>query len=106
MTETRKHFINTLCELLAADEPADDYKNVRWLWLRLTTMEWLNAQRRAEAAWRRIIDQIPDDLSEEEIDELDLPDIPERDEEDALWQQLDDVVQKDLWPRELYWGGI
>jgi hypothetical protein len=106
MTKERKHFINTLCDLLAADEPVDDYKNVRWLWLRLTTMEWLNAQRRAEAAWASYMAEIPDDLSDEELDALPLPDMPDRDEEERLWQQLDDVVQKDLWPRELYFGGI
>jgi hypothetical protein len=104
MSEPRKHFINTLCALLAADEPADDYKNVRWLWLRLTTMEWLNAQRRAEAAWDALMAEVPDDLSDEELDAL--PEPPEQAEEDALWQQLDDVVQKDLWPKEMYFGGI
>ena len=100
------HFMNTLRALLAADEPADPRKNVRWLWLQVTAAEWQDAQRRCMAAWDRMMAQIPDDLSDEEVEALNLPDPPEQAEEDRLWAQLNEVVQKDLWPKELYFGGI
>lgn len=106
MTETRKHFMNTLCALLEADEPADPRKAMRRAWLHLTAAKWQDALRRSEAAWKRRFDELPDDISDEELEALDLLDPPEEAEVNALWQQLDDVVQKDLWPRELYFGGF
>ena len=102
MTETRKHFMNTLRALLAADEPADPHKAARWRWLHLTAARWQEATRRCNAAWGELVKDIPED----EIDEVELPEPPEQAEVDALWGQLNDVIQKDLWPREMYFGGI
>jgi hypothetical protein len=48
--------------------------------------------------------EIPDDLSDEEFEALPQP--PEEAEVNALWKQLDDVVQHDRWPKEFYSGGI
>ena len=98
--------MNTLRALLDADEPADPYKNVRWLWLQVTAAAWQDAMRRNHAAWDRMLAKLPDDISDEELEALDLPDPPEEAEVNALWAQLNDVIQKDLWPKELYFGGI
>src|SRR5256885_17265332 len=84
----RKHFVNSLRALLAADEPADPRKNVRWLWLRVTAAEWSDANRRCTAAWARLMADVPDDLSDEELDTLDLPEPPEEAKVDALWERL------------------
>ena len=100
------HFMNSLRALLAADEPADLHKNVRWLWLRVTAADWMDAQRRCTAAWDRMFAVLPDDLGDDALDALDLPEPREQAEEDALWAQLNDVIQKDKWPKHLYVGGI
>ncbi|HXS50841.1 MAG TPA: hypothetical protein VN713_12060 [Sphingomicrobium sp.] len=102
----RKHFMNTLRELLAADEPADAYGAARYRWLHRTAEAWQDANRRVTEAWFRTLAPLPDDISDEELEALDLPDPPEQAEVDALWAQLNDVIQKDLWPRHLYFGGI
>jgi hypothetical protein len=101
-----KHFMNTLRELLAEPEPADLRKKARWLWLRLTAMEWTDAQRRCTAAWGRLFAVLPNDLGDDELDDLDLPEPPEEAEVNALWEQLNEVIQKDRWPKHLYWGGL
>ncbi|MES2137147.1 MAG: hypothetical protein V4502_08835 [Pseudomonadota bacterium] len=94
--------MNTLRELLAADEPTDLYGAARWLWLQATAARWQDAMHRCAAAWTELVKDIPED----EIDDVEVPPPPEEAEVDALWQQLDDVIQKDLWPKELYFGGI
>jgi len=101
-----KHFMNTLRALLEADEPADPRKAARLSWLRLTAAAWQDANKRVHSAWSRTLARLPDDISDEELEELELPDPPEQAEVDALWAQLNDVVQHDKWPKELYWGGI
>ena len=101
-----KHFMNSLRALLAADESADPRQAERWRWLHRTAAAWQDAQRRCTAAWDRLFTVLPGGLSDEALDALDLPEPPEQAEEDALWGQLNDVIQKDLWPKELYWGGI
>jgi hypothetical protein len=97
-----KHFMNSLCALLEADEPADPRKAMRWRWVHATAKAWVDAQRRCEAAWDELVKDIP----EEEIDDAELPEPPEEAEVNALWAQLNDVIQDDRWPRELYFGGI
>jgi hypothetical protein len=102
MSEPRKHFIDTLCALLGAGEPADRHKAERHRWLHRTARAWLDASRRCDSVWMELVRGIPED----EDDDVDIPDPPEQAEVDRLWKQLDDVVQKDLWPRHLYFGGI
>lgn len=100
ITKKRKHFIDTLAALLGAGEPADPHKAERFRWLHETTAAWLDASRRCDAVWMELVRDIPEEL----IDEVEIADPPEQAEVDALWAQLDDVVQKDLWPRHLYWS--
>ena len=102
----QKQLMDTLCALLSAGEPVDPRKAARWRWLHETTAAWQDAQRRCTAAWDRLFADLPDDLSDEELDVLDLPEPPEQAEEDALWAQLNEVIQHDHWPKELYFGGI
>ena len=56
----------------------------------------------ARGEWLDLVRDIPDEL----IDEVEVPPPPEQAEVDALWAQLNDVIQEDKWPKELYWGGI
>src|SRR5256885_16425864 len=72
----KKHFMNTLRALLAADEPADPRKTVRWLWLHVTAAEWSDANRRCNAAWEPLMADVPDDLRDEELDAVDLAEPP------------------------------
>lgn len=100
------HFMNTLCALLAADEPADPLKAARWRWLHATAEKWNDANRRVNHAWERALARLPDDISDAELEAMDLPDPPEQAEVDALWAQLNDIVQRDQWPREMYFKCI
>ncbi len=93
-----KHFINSLCALLGADEPADPCKAARYFWLRRSADAWQDSNRRCNDAWGELVRDIPEEL----IDEVEPP--PEQAEVDALWAQLNDVIQKDQWPRHLYFG--
>jgi hypothetical protein len=97
-----KHFMDSLCALLEADLPADPRKAMRWLWLRETTLDWQDAFRRCDAAWCELVKDIPED----EIDDVEVGPPPEQAEVDALWGQLNAVIQKDQWPREMHFGGI
>jgi hypothetical protein len=103
MKPTRKHFMDTLCALLAADEPADPRKAARYYWLHRTAAAWEDATRRCDAMWMELVRGIPDDV---DVDEVDIPPPAEEAEVDALWAQLDDVIQNDRWPKELYFGRI
>jgi hypothetical protein len=47
---------------------------------------------------------LPEDASDDEVDAVNPP--PEQAEVDTLHALIDEVVQHDRWPRELYWGGI
>ena len=96
------HFMNALRALLAADAPADPRKAARRSWLHATAAAWQDATRRCDAAWEELVADLPED----KIDEVELPPPPEQAEVDALWAKLDAVIERDEWPRELYWGGI
>ena len=95
-----RHFTDTLCAMLDAGEPADPCKAARYRWLRRTAAAWRDAMERSDAAWTELIRGIPDD----QIDEAEVPPPPEQAEVDRLWAQLSDVIQKDMWPRALYFG--
>jgi|SRR4051794_739922 hypothetical protein len=124
------HFMNTLRALLAEDEPADPRKAERWRWLHDTADAWSDATRRNDAAWMRNVSakppspsmgeggadlEAPGGLNDpwnvrggwgegDEDEEIDPP--PEQAEVQALWAQLNDVIQKDRWPAHLYWSAI
>ena len=97
-----KHFMNTLRALLEADEPADPRKAARHCWLHETAAAWRDAIRRCNDAWGELVRDIPEEL----IDEVEIAPPPEEAEVNALWAELNDVIQKDRWPREFYFSGI
>lgn len=100
------HFMNTLRALLAEVETTDPRKAARLAWLRETAAAWREANRKVCAAWDRVLDGLPDDLGDEELEALNLPDPPEQREVDALHAQLKAVIDHDRWPRHLYWGDM
>ena len=57
------------------------------------------AQQRVFDAWDRILDALPDDLDDEELEAMDIPDPPEQAELDAIHAELDAVREKDMWPK-------
>ena len=61
MKPTRKHFMDTLCALLAADEPADPRKAARYHWLHRTAATWDDARQRCDAVWMELVRGIPED---------------------------------------------
>ena len=81
-------------------------KAARGAWVRKVMAKLRAAQRKLDSAWDRTLAALPDDLSDEELEALHLPDPPEQAELDALRALIDAVVERDLWPRELYWGCV
>lgn len=90
--------------LLAAAPPAAARAAARHAWAVETLAAWREAHRKVDAAWARVLADLPDDLDEEELEALDLPDPPEQADLDRLHAAIMAVVNEDKWPRELYWG--
>lgn len=95
----RKHFMNSLRALLAEPEPADPRQAARWRWLRETASKWHEAQRKMDDYLTEVVEYLDED-------EFDLLCDAEQAKVDVFHKPLDDVIQKDLWPKELYFGGI
>ena len=89
-------------------EDAEEWrrKAARGAWVRETVDALRQANARLFAAWDRVFDELPDDIDDEELEAMNLPDPPEQAEVDRLWAQLNRVMQYDRWPKELYWGCI
>jgi len=94
--------MNSLRALLAADEPADPRKAARHHWLHRTADAWQDAMRRCNDAWGELVRDIPEEL----IDDVEVEPPPEQAEVDALWAQLNDVIQQDRWRRGLYFDCV
>ena len=90
----------------AAPVDADEWmrKDTRAAWTKKTVARLREAQERCDAAWDRLMKALPEDATDDQADAVQPP--PEQAEVDALHALIDDVVQHDRWPRELYWGGI
>jgi hypothetical protein len=78
----------------------------RLAWLRETFAAMIAAQERVGEAWDRIFDALPDDLDDEELEAMNLPDPPEQAEVDALYEQIEAARERDVWPESLYWGNV
>ena len=74
----------------------------RAAWVERRIEDLRRAQREADAAWSRLLDGLPDDLDEDELDALRAP--PEQAALAAIHAELDAVRYQDKWPRELYWS--
>ena len=96
----------TIRSLLADCGREAERREARAAWAKETAAAWREAHRRVDDAWARVFAELPDDISEEELEAMDLPDPPEQAELDTLHAQLRAVIDKDQWPRELYWGGV
>lgn len=115
---------NTIRNLLALGE-LDPRTAARVAWVKESVAALRAAQQKVSEAWDRTLARLPDDISDAELEAMDLTDPPGRSkpkgsigpqgpmeclrreaEVDALWAKLNDVVQKDRWPRELYFGGL
>jgi hypothetical protein len=82
----------------AAFEPANR-KSARQAWAIRTTAAWREAQRQMDDRCTEAVDR----LSEEAFERLFEA---EEAKVDAIRAQIDSVIDRDLWPKELYWGGI
>jgi hypothetical protein len=90
---------NTIRTLLAAASRLAGCKEARRAWVTATAAAWRQAQQAMDERLTAIVEQV----SEEEFDRL-------YDEEDAkvdlFRAPLKAVAERDVWPRELHWGGI
>jgi hypothetical protein len=81
-------------------------KQARVAWIKEIMAALRAAQERVDAARDRMLGALADDIDDEELEELNLPDPPEQAELDAIHAQIDAVLEQDKWPRHLYFGGI
>jgi hypothetical protein len=86
-------------KLLAAASELADRRDQRAAWVWETGEACLKAMQDMDDRLTAVVDRV----SSEEFDRL-------YDEEqakvDAIRLPLKDAAERDLWPRELYWGGI
>ena len=96
----------TVRSLLADCGREAERREARAAWVKTVMAAVRAAQKKADDAWMRIFAELPDDISEKELEAMDLPDPPEQAELDALHAQIRAVIDKDQWPRELYFGCV
>ena len=73
-----------------------------WVKERIAALE--AAQQRADEAWFRIVDALPDDLDDDEFEAIPPP--PEQADLDAIHAELEAVRNHDRWPKKLHWGDV
>jgi hypothetical protein len=88
----------------AADEEkrAEARRAARLAWVHEAMAALRAAQKKVDDAWTRIFDALPEDLDDEEVEQI--PEPPEQTELDALWAEIEAVRDHDRWPRHLYWS--
>jgi hypothetical protein len=107
----------TIRALLADTGRLAECKAARCAWARETVAALRAADRKVDAAWERIFDALPDELSDERSAQScrghdehwsleAIPEPPEQAEVDAIHAQIRAAIDEDRWPRELYFGGI
>ena len=62
------------------------------------------AQRKVDDAWSRIFDALPEDMDDDELDQIPPP--PEQAELDAILAEIEAVRDQDKWPRGLYFKNV
>ena len=85
--------------LLAAASEIAQRRDARAAWARATADAWYEAMVRMTERCCEAVNR----LSEEEFERFCGE---EEAKVDAIRAPLDAVRERDLWPRELYWGGI
>jgi len=85
--------------LLASASETADRRAARVAWVRATMATLREAQRDMDRRCDAALDRLSDDEFEALCDE-------EQAKLDAIRAPIDDVVERDLWPRELYFGCV
>ena len=89
----------TVHALLAAAHQPIDRAEARAAWVRKTAAALRKAQRRMDERLTAIVGQVSEEEFERLCDE-------EEAKVDAFRAPLKAAAERDMWPRELYWGGI
>jgi hypothetical protein len=79
-------------------------KDARAKWTKRTVAALREAQERCDDAWARLMRELPEDATDDEIGAVQPP--PEQAEVDTLHALIDDVVKYDRWPKDLYWSCV
>ena len=101
MPKPRKRSVRNM---LADASKTAECREARVAWSKATAKAWYEAHKRMDAAWDRIFEALPDDLTDEEIEAIPPP--PEEAEVEALYARLRAAIDEDKWPRECYVGGM
>jgi hypothetical protein len=84
-------------KLLAAAPEPDDRVAARQAWVKAAAAAWREAHRRMDERLDEAVAVLSEEAFERLCDE-------EQAKVDALRAPLMAVVERDLWPRELYWS--
>jgi hypothetical protein len=90
---------DTIRTLLAAASETAARREARAAWVKATAAQWREAQRQMDERLTAIVEQVSEAEFERLFDE-------EEAKVEAFRQPLMDVAERDVWPRELYFGGI
>jgi len=82
----------------------DARRAARAVWAKQAFAAFMEAQARVTDAWERIFDELPDDLSDEEVEAL--PEPHEQAEAEALYAPIRAILDRDRWPRELHFKDV
>jgi len=97
---TRKRTIKALAAGLDATGPAEwQRKAARIAWVKETAAAWRKAMREMDDRCSEAAERLSEDAFERLCD-------AEQAKVDAIHALLTAVVDKDMWPRELYWGRV
>ena len=99
--ETIRALLASAGQVAGEQEQREARIAARVAWARQTIDAMFEAQKRVQEAWDRIFDELPDDLSEEELEKI--PEPPEQAVVDALYEQIAAVRDHDRWPKHLHW---
>ena len=85
--------------LHAAVSEVADRREARASWVRAVAVRVRAAQREMDDRLEEAVDRVGEEEFDRLVDE-------EQARVDAIHDQLKDAAERDLWPRDLYWGGI
>ncbi|HEX8523055.1 MAG TPA: hypothetical protein VF669_12430 [Tepidisphaeraceae bacterium] len=90
----------------AADEQERAQARIaaRIAWVHEAMDALLAAHKKVNDAWDRIFEALPEDMDDEEVDQIPPP--PEQAELDAILAEIEAVRDHDRWPRHLHWKNL
>jgi hypothetical protein len=74
-------------------------KAARIAWVKETTAAWLEAMRAMDDRCTEAVERLSEDAFDRLFD-------AEQAKVDAIRAEIDAVIERDLWPRHLYFGGV